>query len=600
MTRNYFDRRTVILLVGTWLMLVSFALLWSYDTTFRGMGFTGTYINSLLLTLIITLPYFLTRRLAVQAVVAGAVWVLMECNLMYCRVYYAPIPLDAYSMAGNLADFKASVVDCLRLRDVIPLLLLIITVLLASRAPRFSLTRRESAAYLALTAGCFGVSLILAVANGGFRSHITSLKESCYFSTTPMCVYTVGGELIYQFLDRDSSALTASDVEAIDKWIADNVREAGYNINLIDSTLRRDNLVIILCESLESWVIGAEVNGRPITPNLNRLVADSTTLYAPNILTQVDAGRSIDAQLLIQAGMLPVKGSVYSMRFSGSTYPSIVKAIKEGRGARSYLLTCDKPTVWNQAPIAASFGFDTLVTKDSWRNDERVGNPPKLSDGSFMLQSVEKLKSGELWPDGENAYILAVTYSGHNPFRLPENLRDPEFKLPAGLPETLADYITMAHYTDASLASMIEYLKSRPDYDRTMLVITGDHEALGTRRDELRNARIAGTEVSAGQFVPLLILNSPRSGHIDGVAGQVDIYTTLLTLMGLNEYEWRGMGRDISSGAPGMAISSMTGITEGDTASVTPERLKLLRSARDISDLIIRKNYFGSHSSGSK
>lgn len=408
-----------------------------------------------------------------------------------------------------------------------------------------------------------------------------------------MCVYTIGGELIYQFIDRDSSVLTEVDAEVIENWIADDNREAGYDNVVTDTTLRRDNLVIILCESLESWVIGSEVNGKPITPFLNSIVADTTTLFAPNILTQVDAGRSIDAQLLIQAGMFPVKGSVYSMRYAGSTYPSIVKALKEGRGARSYLLTCDKPTVWNQAPIAASFGFDTLVTKDSWHNDERVGNPAKLSDGSFMRQSVEKLKTGQLWPDGENAYLLAVTYSGHNPFKLPDNLRDPEFTLPDNLPETLADYITMAHYTDASLAPMIEYLKSRPDYDRTLVVITGDHEAFGTRRDELRKARIDGTEVSADQFVPLLILNSPRPGHIDGVAGQVDIYSTLLALMGLNDYEWRGMGRDISVGSPGVAISSMTGLTSGDTAAVTPERLKLLRSARDVSDRMIRKDYFG-------
>ncbi len=59
-----------------------------------------------------------------------------------------------------------------------------------------------------------------------------------------------------------------------------------------------------------------------------------------------------------------------------------------------------------------------------------------LSDGSFMRQSVAKLKEGELWPVGEPRMLTFVTYSGHNPFRLPDNLKDPDFDVSGlGLPE---------------------------------------------------------------------------------------------------------------------------------------------------------------------
>lgn len=44
----------------------------------------------------------------------------------------------------------------------------------------------------------------------------------------------------------------------------------------------------------------------------------------------------------------------------------------------------------------------------------------------------------------------------------------------------MADYMTVAHYTDEAIGKFVEYLKNRPEYERTMVVITGDHEGLQT------------------------------------------------------------------------------------------------------------------------
>lgn len=63
--------------------------------------------------------------------------------------------------------------------------------------------------------------------------------------------------------------------------------------------------MIIVCESLESWPVEARIAGKEITPYINSLLADSATLYVPRLLTQVDAGRSIDFQLMLNTGLLP-------------------------------------------------------------------------------------------------------------------------------------------------------------------------------------------------------------------------------------------------------------------------------------------------------
>ena len=118
----------------------------------------------------------------------------------------------------------------------------------------------------------------------------------------------------------------------------------------------RNNCIVILAESLESWVLEREVEGQEITPYLNKLLQDSTTLYAPHVLTQVKGGRSIDAQLLLCAGMLPINSGTYSSQYPDHTYGTLQKAMHQQKNSRNYLLTIDKVSTWNQGVIATVSG----------------------------------------------------------------------------------------------------------------------------------------------------------------------------------------------------------------------------------------------------
>jgi len=560
------------------------------------MSNLALYVNAALASLLLTVPYLLFRKIWLQGIALLLLDALLEANLMYSRTYFTAIPLDSYFLASNLKDFTASVWDSIRWYDSLLLIITISTLYIASRNGKNGLHRLRCRgiclyALILIALGC--ASWILSLTGGGYRTQISEMEESCYYSTCVTPVYTVFGNLIYQGLSTDSSTLTAEDVAEIEGWISEKERIRPYTA-LPDSIPGRKNLVIILCESLESWVIQRDIDGKPITPYLNSLIADSATLYAPNVLTQVASGRSIDCQLLLNAGMLPMMQSVYSMKYPHSTYKTLAKAMKERDNAHTYILTCDKPIVWNQEVIGKAFGVDTLLHRSSWKNDELVGNPAKLSDGSFLRQSVEKLKNGEIWKEDEPAFIQWVTYSGHNPFVLPDKLKDPEFSVPQTWQEKAANYVTMAHYTDESLKPLIEYLKSRSDYDSTLIVITGDHEGLAANRSELlKDERMEGI-IDGNQFTPLIILNSPVTGRYDDVMGQIDMYPTLLHLMGLDDYEWKGMGQSIfEPGKPAYAISSMTNYIIGDTTGVAKDVMDNIADARMISDKIIAKDYFG-------
>lgn len=589
---NFFSRlfpadmwvgRLTLLVGAAFLKIITFDVIWCAGTTFRAMSDIGLYVNAIFAALIIVLPYMLTRRLWVEIAVMLLVDILLICNLMYCRTYFTAIPLDSYLLAGNLSDFKASVVDSMRWSDILlPLstaAAAIICLPASYRFPRKSLIR-----YILTVCAAGLLAYGTALARGGFMAHYSKLKESCYYTTCTTPIYTVGGSMLYDAVSS-SKEMSDDDRRAIAEWFRQKDLLRPYT-PLPDSIPGRNNLVIILCESLESWVIDREVDGKQITPVINSLLKDPTTFYAPNVLTQVGSGRSIDCQLLLNAGMMPMESSVYSMKYPDNRYFTLNQALKEKNGAKGYILTCDKPIVWNQEPIARSFDIDTLLDRDSWRNDELVGNPAKLSDGSFLRQSIEKMKAGEIWPEGENAFLQFVTYSGHNPFRLPEKLKGIDFS--DKYPQRMRDYMTMANYTDRSLGQLIDYLRSRPDYDSTLIVITGDHEGLASDRAGILKSAEAKGIVSEGQFTPFIVLNSPVGGRYDKVMGQIDMYPTLLNLMHLDSYGWKGMGQSVfAPGKPAFAISSMTNRIEGDTVGVDPAVMNNIKEARSISDKII-------------
>ncbi len=557
---------------------LAFDAVWCFYTTFKAFSTWQLYLTAATGALLLALPSVLWRRTWPQAAVMALTDCWLVANLMYYRTYFAAIPPSSYFLAGNLADFMPSVVDSLRAVDI----------LLPVSTVAFILYRRRHRARLpwrpwATVTGCAVATLAAAIiAGGGFKKMYGSLQLSAhlYASGTPM--YTPAGHIVYGLLTATPD-ISPDELAEVEDWLRSRPALAPADSTAAAPT----TLVVILAESLESWVIGANVEGHEITPRLNSLVADSTTLYAPRILTQVKGGRSIDAQLLLLAGLIPVESGTYSVQYPDHTYPTLPKALKEKRGARSYLLTVDKAKTWNQGAIARSFGIDTILSYPDFELTETAGSRKRLADGAFFDQIQGKMRRGEIWPADSAAYVQIVTYSGHAPFRLPEHLRRIHFS--EAVPALLADYMTTANYTDHAIGSFIDYLRTRPDYDRMLIVITGDHEGLAQNRPGLvaDAARLGISDDFAGQYTPFVVLNARRGGHIDGVAGQVDMYPTVLELMQLQDYGWHGLGRSLlDPGRAAIAVGSTMRV-DGDTIGASAEADRL-RRAHTVSDRIIR------------
>ena len=583
MRQQLWDKTAIIFAVGIFLTFVAFDVIWCMDTTFASFSFFETYATKIIATLALAGVYALTRCRWAQIVVMALLDVLLVANLMYFRTYYSAIPASSYLEAGNLADFKASVTDSLRWADIV---LPLITIATAVMAFRYKTTKRQplTAVLKWWAAPLAGFALLLTGVNlckGGFHKSLRSVRQSAYLCSADAPIFSVFGCIWYDITDAAEPITPEKQVE-IERWLASQPKHQPAN----SVTEKRSNLLIVFAESLESWVLEKKVDGKEITPCLNRLLKEKSTLYAPNVLTQVKGGRSIDAQLMICSGLLPLMSGTYSSLYYDNTFYTLQKAMRGLKHSRSYLLTIDKVSTWNQGAVARSFGTDTIISYHDFKMTEAFGTHKRIGDASFFQQCREKIERGEVWKPGESVYMQFVTYSGHAPFKLPDHLRTITF--PASIPEKAADYMTTAHYTDKAIGDFVAYLKTLPQYKETIVVIVGDHEGLASYRQELVGNPACRGLVSDKQLTPFIVLNSPVGMRYDKLMGQIDIYPTLLNLMQLDAYRWHGLGQSIlDPRKQGVAVGSVMNV-EGTGSDKEVERLK---EAHTVSDYMLRYDW---------
>lgn len=583
MRQQLWDKTAIIFAVGIFLTFVAFDVIWCMDTTFASFSFFETYATKIIATLALAGVYALTRCRWAQIVVMALLDVLLVANLMYFRTYYSAIPASSYLEAGNLADFKASVTDSLRWADIV---LPLITIATAVMAFRYKTTKRQplTAVLKWWAAPLAGFALLLTGVNlckGGFHKSLRSVRQSAYLCSADAPIFSVFGCIWYDITDA-TEPITPEKQAEIERWLASQPKHQPAD----SVTEKRSNLLIVFAESLESWVLEKKVDGKEITPCLNRLLKEKSTLYAPNVLTQVKGGRSIDAQLMICSGLLPLMSGTYSSLYYDNTFYTLQKAMRGLKHSRSYLLTIDKVSTWNQGAVARSFGTDTIISYHDFKMTEAFGTHKRIGDASFFQQCREKIERGEVWKPGESVYMQFVTYSGHAPFKLPDHLRTITF--PASIPEKAADYMTTAHYTDKAIGDFVAYLKTLPQYKETIVVIVGDHEGLASYRQELVGNPACRGLVSDKQLTPFIVLNSPVGMRYDKFMGQIDIYPTLLNLMQLDAYRWHGLGQSIlDPRKQGVAVGSVMNV-EGTGSDKEVERLK---EAHTVSDYMLRYDW---------
>ncbi len=476
--------------------------------------------------ILLYLPYVLMKKAWPSLLLVSLSYIIFWANLAYLRTFGSWIPLGSYLHAVNLSDFSGSVWNSFETVDVAIPIILIVSVLLLRHVSATPVVWTRLIAFSIL-------SIVLTVS---MFAHPDSLAEQ--LDALKMC-HNEHALAVSRFSLPVVLANSIKDVPTITNDKLEDVQQAmDRKLRLREHSAVPKNLVVIFMESLESWPVGLKIGNCEITPFLNSITQVPSTLFAPKVKNQTGAGRSIDAQLLVVCGLLPPHGLIFSFHYPGNNYPTIYKAMKEQNQADVFSFTTDRSDIYNIGKLSKQFGVDSLFV---FRDSDGRRRP---GDADFFKSAIFTIENGQLWDANKSKCMQFVTYSCHAPFTFPGSELS-EMPLDEDMDRSLRAYIKAVHYSDYALSILIEYLQTKPDYDQTMIVIIGDHTAFGKeKRKDFAQDIPQVVEV----YVPLFILNAPSEYCMNlgnDPIEQVDVYTTIIRLMGLENYGWHGLGQAV-------------------------------------------------------
>lgn len=309
---------------------------------------------------------------------------------------------------------------------------------------------------------------------------------------------------------------------------------------------KKKNIIKIHLESFQTFLINKKVNGKEVTPFLNKLSSGKEDYtYFPNFFHQTGQGKTSDAELTMDNSIygLP-QGSAYSLK-GDNTYESLPAILDQKQGYNSNVMHGDYKTFWNRDQIYKHFGIDKFYDATYYdMSDDNVVNLG-LKDKIFFKDSADyqaKMK--------KPFYSHLITLTNHYPFTLDE--KDASIDKPNTGDSTVDGYIQTAHYLDQALEEYVTDLKKKGLYDDSVIMIYGDHYGISENHNNAME-KLLGEKITPAKFTDLnrtgfWIKIPGKSGGINKeYAGQMDVMPTILHLVGIDTKNYTMFGTDLFS-----------------------------------------------------
>lgn len=309
---------------------------------------------------------------------------------------------------------------------------------------------------------------------------------------------------------------------------------------------KKKNIIKIHLESFQTFLINKKVNGKEVTPFLNKLSSGKEDYtYFPNFFHQTGQGKTSDAELTMDNSIygLP-QGSAYSLK-GDNTYQSLPAILDQKQGYTSNVMHGDYKTFWNRDQIYKHFGIGSFYDATYYdMSDENVENLG-LKDKIFFKDSANyqaKMK--------KPFYSHLITLTNHYPFTLDE--KDASIDKPNTGDSTVDGYIQTAHYLDQALEEYVTDLKKKGLYDDSVIMIYGDHYGISENHNNAME-KLLGEKITPAKFTDLnrtgfWIKVPGKSGGINKeYAGQMDVMPTILHLVGIDTKNYIMFGTDLFS-----------------------------------------------------
>ena len=219
------------------------------------------------------------------------------------------------------------------------------------------------------------------------------------------------------------------------------------------------HVVLLQVESLDDAIIDFEIDGRPVTPNLNRIRQQSFYFrsQAPKLTG------SCDTDFVALMGRLP-SSRIASYRIDELPFETAVVPAFADAGYRTGLFHGVSGNFFHRRDAFSRMDFDVLRFREEFI-DQRDANPDEwtVSDGDVLEWASEWLNSSP-----QRAFLMVITATSHLPFNFPTPGMEPTFFPGASSPNHA--YFDAIHYVDHQIGLFIDSLPHG-----TTVLLYGDH-----------------------------------------------------------------------------------------------------------------------------
>ncbi|MDR2660561.1 MAG: LTA synthase family protein [Lactobacillaceae bacterium] len=338
----------------------------------------------------------------------------------------------------------------------------------------------------------------------------------------------------------------SSELVPVKKWINDN--RVPDNVEYFGSQ-KGKNVFVFHLESFQQFLIDFKVNGKEVTPNINKFFHDQNTISFDNFYNQVGQGKTSDAETMLDNSLFGLpSGSAMSKYGTKNTFESVPGKLKN-MGYTTAVLHGGAPSFWNRLNAYKRWGYDYFFSSDFFPNSKKQN----LNLGYGMLDKVflrDSTKYIEQLPQPFYAKVIAV--SQHYPYLTNSEMKY-QFPKTTTNDSTVDSYVQAAHYVDEAFQEFINWLKETGLYDSSIIYAYGDHYGISENHTSaiaqlMNKDSVSGYDLNQWQKVPFMIHSNNLKGGINHTfGGEIDVAPTLYDLLGINDENLTMVGHDLLS-----------------------------------------------------
>ena len=173
--------------------------------------------------------------------------------------------------------------------------------------------------------------------------------------------------------------------DALKKEYDEKYGKTNYDLQGI---AKGKNVIILQLESIQNFVINKEINGKEITPNLNKFINENIEIS--NMFMQ-SYSSTADSEFSATTSLYPMENGMSYSRYYTNAYDNIFTMFENEEYTTSYMHG-NHGFFWNRGNVYKSYGVENIELKDSFADtSENIAG--YLSDELLYKQAVEKLKN---------------------------------------------------------------------------------------------------------------------------------------------------------------------------------------------------------------